>query len=327
MNFVSMMRKPIASLLFIAIASLAIPASAGELAWPIGCIPGIDCLGDHFRIGYPDIDGDGKAFNCGAPGYLGHTGTDIPVVSVESRVPILAAADGEVAWTADGGSDACPDTLPDCDPKNVSTVPGPSGEDLPLRINAGNFVLLRHFGPLAGYYTLYAHMRNGSVAVVNGQKVKKGEKLGEVGNSGDALVPHLHFGVMKKGAAGFLLADPWAGSCGPNKLRSMWSHDPPFRADIKVSREGSGYGVVTTADGLINCGGVCSATVLPGTRLVLKAVPYRGSEFAFWSGACVGSDPECTVNVSDVVNVKATFLDGGRKTGDSRGTAGLSSGR
>lgn len=315
MNFASMMRKLIASLFLIAFAPLATPASAGELAWPIGCIPGIDCLGSHFRIGYPDIDGDGKAFNCGAPGYIGHTGTDVPVVSVESRVPIMAAADGEVAWTADGGSDVCPDTLPDCDPKNVSTVPGPSGEDLPLRINAGNFVLLRHYGLLSGYYTLYGHMRSGSVAVVTGQKVKKGEKLGEVGNSGDALVPHLHFGVMKKGADGFLLADPWAGSCGPNRTRSMWSYDPPYRADITVSREGNGYGVVTSPDGRINCGGVCNATVLPGTQVVLKAIPYRGSEFTGWSGACSGNDSECIVNVSDAVTVKARFRDAGAVAG------------
>ncbi len=55
---------------FLSMVSLA---CADSLLWPVGCIPGRDCLG----IGYPDIDGDGNAFNCGPAGYRGHTGTDI----------------------------------------------------------------------------------------------------------------------------------------------------------------------------------------------------------------------------------------------------------
>lgn len=300
-------RKLMAPVSLAALLALALPVSAGELAWPIGCIPGIDCLGEHFRIGYPDIDRDGKAFNCGAPGYNGHTGTDIPVVSVEQGVAVLAAVDGEVAWTADGASDNCPGPMPDCDPSNISMVSGPSGEEMPLFINAGNFVLLRHKGQLAGYYTLYGHMRNGSVAVVTGQRVKRGEQLGKVGNSGDALVPHLHFGVLKGTAGGFQLADPWMGNCGPNRTRSLWSYDPPYRADITVTKEGDGFGVVTSSDGLINCGGVCGATLLPGSQVNLRAIPYRGSEFVGWLGACSGTAADCLVSLANAATVRARF--------------------
>ncbi|MBF0226746.1 MAG: hypothetical protein HQK76_14935 [Desulfobacterales bacterium] len=56
---------------------------AGSLIWPIDCIPGQNC-----DIGYPDIDGDGKAFNCGPPGYTrlysGYTGHQEQIIHTTS---------------------------------------------------------------------------------------------------------------------------------------------------------------------------------------------------------------------------------------------------
>jgi hypothetical protein len=48
-----------------------------RLLWPLDCIPGETCG----RMGYPDADGDGKTFDCGAPGYPGHEEIDTPSVS------------------------------------------------------------------------------------------------------------------------------------------------------------------------------------------------------------------------------------------------------
>lgn len=48
-----------------------------------------------------------------------------------------------------------------------------------------------------GLSTVYAHL--GSVIVKKDQKVKRGEVIGTVGETGDALVPHLHFEVRKDG--------------------------------------------------------------------------------------------------------------------------------
>lgn len=83
-----------------------------DLAWPIGCIPGETCAG----MGYPDIDGNGQAFNCGQPGYTGHSGTDIGVTwgQMDAGVPVYAAADGVVLWTRNGEYDRCPSSHPDC---------------------------------------------------------------------------------------------------------------------------------------------------------------------------------------------------------------------
>ncbi|MFN4079836.1 MAG: M23 family metallopeptidase [Saprospiraceae bacterium] len=48
-----------------------------------------------------------------------------------------------------------------------------------------------------GYSTLYGHMHN--VSVKSGQKVKKGQKIGEVGDTGLSTAPHLHYEVHYKG--------------------------------------------------------------------------------------------------------------------------------
>ncbi len=49
-----------------------------------------------------------------------------------------------------------------------------------------------------GYKTLYAHLKD--INVREGEKVKKGEEIGTVGNSGTSTAPHLHYEVRYKGS-------------------------------------------------------------------------------------------------------------------------------
>jgi len=58
----------------------------------------------------------------------------------------------------------------------------------------GNHITIDHG---YGYKTLYAHMNK--IIVRRGQKVKRGEVIGYVGNTGKSLGPHLHYEVIKNG--------------------------------------------------------------------------------------------------------------------------------
>ncbi len=57
---------------------------------------------------------------------------------------------------------------------------------------SGNHVVLDLGG---GRYAFYEHLRPGSVRVQPGQRVRRGEVVGELGFTGDSTGPHLHFHV------------------------------------------------------------------------------------------------------------------------------------
>ncbi|NDW10016.1 M23 family metallopeptidase [Dysgonomonas sp. 520] len=58
----------------------------------------------------------------------------------------------------------------------------------------GNCIIIDHG---YGYETLYAHLD--SYNIKEGQQVVRGEKIGEVGNTGKSTGPHLHYEVRVKG--------------------------------------------------------------------------------------------------------------------------------
>jgi murein DD-endopeptidase MepM/ murein hydrolase activator NlpD len=58
----------------------------------------------------------------------------------------------------------------------------------------GKYIVIDHG---YGYETLYAHMSK--IEVRRGQKVKRGDVIGKVGNTGTSSAPHLHYEVIKDG--------------------------------------------------------------------------------------------------------------------------------
>jgi len=158
-------------------------AAAGqvlELSQPIRCDYGTGC----FVQNYVDVDPSPEAadFTCGALTYDGHKGTDfrIPWADYLKGTEVLAAAPGTVLRTRD--------TIEDRDARGREDDVRPYG--------LGNAVIIEHED---GYQTVYAHMKQGSVRVKEGDKVERGQVLGLVGLSGLTVFPHLHFGVTRDG--------------------------------------------------------------------------------------------------------------------------------
>lgn len=79
-------------------------------------------------------------------------------------------------------------------PNQIPNAPKPVG----LRTADGNHVIL-DLGH--GRYAFYAHLIPGSVRVKPGQRVRRGQVIARLGNSGSSSGPHLHFQVMNRPSA------------------------------------------------------------------------------------------------------------------------------
>jgi len=93
---------------------------------------------------------------------------------------VLAVADGTVVETLNTLDDQSPPHAPD--PKTI-TLANVDGNHVVLDL--GN-----------SFRAFYAHMQKGSITVQPGARVKRGQVLGKLGNTGNSSAPHLHFHVM-----------------------------------------------------------------------------------------------------------------------------------
>ncbi len=87
-------------------------------------------------------------------------------ISVKKGTPIYAAADGVIKYAEKNGL-------------------------------YGNYIRIDHNSKKFGYETAYAHLNK--FRVKKGQKIKRGEIIGEVGRTGSSTAPHLHYEVWFKG--------------------------------------------------------------------------------------------------------------------------------
>ncbi|MBE7636126.1 peptidoglycan DD-metalloendopeptidase family protein [Sneathiella sp. P13V-1] len=180
-----------------------------KLDIPIKCTLGQDCFIQHFV----DMQGGSKAADhrCGFLTYNNHRGTDIRIRTLkdmEAGVPVIAAADGVVGNFRDDIKD-----------HYFSNYPPEKRKEI-YKIGLGNAVVLNHGNK---WSTFYAHLKEGSVTVKKGQRVRKGDILGFVGLSGVTDFPHLHFDVRHRNRT----VDPFTGlehdkGCGKATF-SMWS--------------------------------------------------------------------------------------------------------
>lgn len=163
-----------------------------ELRLPADCKLGEDCFLQQF----PDMrKGDGAVDPyCGVATYEDHDGVDLRILSmkdIERGVPVVAVADGDVLRGRDGMADRLIAT--DAERKAIEPQA------------CGNGVVMSHAD---GVETQYCHLRKGSIVVKPGQKLKAGDKIGEIGASGLVQFPHVHLTVRVRGKE----VDPLTGN-------------------------------------------------------------------------------------------------------------------
>jgi murein DD-endopeptidase len=111
---------------------------------------------------------------------------------------VFAATDGTVAMVRDGRPDR--PAFADAVPAVLDAAEAP-----------GNVIVV-DIGK--GRYATYAHLKAGTLRVKQGDRVVVGQRLADIGNSGNSLGPHLHFQVSDA-------AEPLAGEGLPFSLRSF----------------------------------------------------------------------------------------------------------
>jgi hypothetical protein len=126
-------------------------------------------IGQRYAVDWEQVDSEGRIF---------HGPQDKDESYNIYGKEAIAVADAKVASITD---------------KYPSQTPGKYPTNITFEEADGNSVVLDLGG---GRYALYAHFQKGTIRVHPGDTVKRGQVLALVGNSGNSLVPHLHFHVM-----------------------------------------------------------------------------------------------------------------------------------
>jgi len=158
--------------------------------WYVGAAPSLHshhrwAVNEEFALDLVALAGDGKTHKADGvrlDDYYGY-GREV-----------LAVADGTVVDVTTNGVES----------NEMLRKPGESPDDFDQRTRAkqnellaqgykaviGNCVVVKHAG---GEYSQYAHLKQGSVRVKAGDKVARGQVLGQLGQTGNSTEPHLHF--------------------------------------------------------------------------------------------------------------------------------------
>lgn len=186
-------------------------AASNAMAQFIVPVEGIENK-DWFIVNYVDQDtvaGQMRDYQCSNLTYDGHQGTDFVIrdfSQMDSGVYVVAVADGRVYFTHDGEFDRS---------KQQDTG------------GYGNYISINHGDSL---YTLYAHLKKGSLLVNVGDTVIQGQRIAKVGSSGKSTDPHCHFEVYKNG----LNIDPFGRLCeGQPEIPAMFTFVPQYDNDLQ----------------------------------------------------------------------------------------------
>lgn len=121
------------------------------------------------------------------------------------------------------------DVIAPADGKVIEAVNG-IRDNVPGQTNrfaaGGNYILIEH---TKNEYSFIAHLRLGSTIVKAGDMVRSGQKLGECGNSGNSLQPHVHYHLQNTDVHSVL---------GKTKIKPLAKGIKVYFADIDYERNG-----------------------------------------------------------------------------------------
>ncbi len=184
----------------------------------LGPFDGRACSGQRFAIDWLQLYAEGKSYK-GDPA----DNKNYRAYGAE----IHAVADGIVTEVKDG--------IPE-------NIPGMSSRAVPITMEtvAGNHVIV-HIG--SNLYAVYVHMQPGSVRVGVGEKVRRGQVLGLLGNSGNSTEPHLHFQICNANSVLSCEGLPYAFSSFEVQGHGWgWvpreSRDAPARHTMEIPTDG-----------------------------------------------------------------------------------------
>ncbi|MHC8510101.1 MAG: M23 family metallopeptidase [Rhodospirillales bacterium] len=192
--------------------ALAAAEGPPALSMPVDCRLNENCWLVNF---YDHDSGPGvEDYACGVQTYDGHEGLDIGVrdyAVMRAGVNVIAAADGVAAGVRDGEAD-------------FAHVKG--GPEAVKSKECGNGARVDHGG---GWSTLYCHLLKGSIVITEGQRVKRGDIIGQIGMSGKTDFPHVELSVLKDRKT----IDPFLGSGGMSVCEisedALWAENNPVR--------------------------------------------------------------------------------------------------
>ena len=150
---------------------------------------GTDYFGQRYAFDFARLDEGGQKFY--ATSILRHFLAVVRATEFLAwNAPVLASFGGRVIRAGDGWPDRMRVNVMWEFFRATFLAQGPNGAD--YRPLVGNYVMVEGDPGVA----LYAHLKQGSVAVRDCDSVTGRQQLGRVGNSGNSTMPHLHFHLM-----------------------------------------------------------------------------------------------------------------------------------
>jgi murein DD-endopeptidase MepM/ murein hydrolase activator NlpD len=164
----------------------ALVLSAPFTGGPWVAINGPSNVSGHRRTAVP-LDGEARIaqrfatdwIKLGPDGLAFHGDSSVNANWYGHGAEVIAVADAKVVATKDGIIENVPFSPTMAVPITLETV-------------GGNHVIL---DLCVGRYAFYAHLQQGSLKVRVGDRVRRGQSIGLLGNTGNSTAPHLHFHV------------------------------------------------------------------------------------------------------------------------------------